>query len=219
MYHMPKRTRADRINEVLDLVALTDRRHDLVSTFSGGMARRLEIARGMLHSPEVLFLDEPTVGLDPQTRTLIWDELLAMRAGRQLTVLFTTHHMHEAEVADRIAIIDHGRIAVSGTPADLKASIGADTITLRTRNDAAALRALEAAGYPATAAIDGVVIQAVRPHEEVGRAVEAVGGGVEFVQVHQCSLDDVFLHYTGRQIREQPVETHSEIGRAWVRRR
>ncbi|MBV9485039.1 MAG: ATP-binding cassette domain-containing protein [Frankiaceae bacterium] len=219
MYHMPRRIRAQRIDHVLELVGLEDRRNDLVATFSGGMARRLEIARGMLHSPELLFLDEPTVGLDPQTRTLIWQELLAMRAAANLTVLFTTHHMHEAEIADRIAIIDHGRIAAIGTPGELKTSITADTITLRTRNDAAALDALQAAGYHATLGAAGILIETTNPDAEVGRAVEAIGGGVEFVQIHRCSLDDVFLHYTGRQIREPAAEAHSEIGRAWVRRR
>jgi ABC-2 type transport system ATP-binding protein len=219
LYRVPKRLRAERIRRVLDLVALTDRRHDLVSTYSGGMARRLEIARGMLHDPEVLFLDEPTVGLDPQTRTLMWDHILATRAEAKVTVLFTTHHMHEAEVADRVAIIDHGRVIAIDTPADLKASIGVDTIWLTTRDDAAAVRALVAAGYRATAGTGGISIEVANGEAEVGRAVEAIGGGVEFVRVHQPTLDDVFLHYTGRQIREQPGETHSELGRAWVGRR
>jgi ABC-2 type transport system ATP-binding protein len=184
------------------------------------MARRLEIARAMLHQPDVLFLDEPTVGLDPQTRTLIWEHLLAMRTQAQVTVMFTTHHMHEAEIADRVAIIDHGRVVAVATPAELKASVGTATIQLRTRDDAAALCALTAAGYHASAATDGIRIAVANGEAEVGHAVEVIGGGVEFVRVHQPTLDDVFLHYTGRQIRDEPNgENHSELGRAWVRRR
>ena len=111
----PQSTRS--ISRVLELVALGARRRDLVSTFSGGMARRLEIARGMLHTPSVLFLDEPTIGLDPQTRALMWEDVLRMRAEEGVTIFLTTHYMDEAEYADRIAIIDHGRIVALDTPA------------------------------------------------------------------------------------------------------
>jgi ABC-2 type transport system ATP-binding protein len=138
LYHVPRAQVKARIDRVLRLVALEDRRHDLVSTFSGGMARRLEIARGMLHTPAVLFLDEPTVGLDPQTRTLVWEDVLRLRREEQMTIFLTTHYMDEAEYADRIAIIDHGLIVATGTPDELKHQVGADTVELVTADDAAA---------------------------------------------------------------------------------
>jgi ABC-2 type transport system ATP-binding protein len=219
MYRVPKQQRSQRIDRVLDLVALTDRRHDLVSTFSGGMARRLEIARGMLHTPTVLFLDEPTIGLDPQTRALMWHDVLALRRHEGVTVFLTTHYMDEAEVADRIGIIDHGHLVALDTPANLKASVGADTIELHTSDDAAALRSVESAGYTATAGPESITVFTADGEGQVGRLVEAVGGGVQLVHVHRPTLDDVFLHYTGRQIREQPAEAHSAMARAWGRRR
>jgi ABC-2 type transport system ATP-binding protein len=155
LYHVPPDRVEARIARVLDLVELADRRRDLVSEFSGGMARRLEIARGMLHTPAVLFLDEPTVGLDPQTRALMWEDVLRLRAEEGVTVFLTTHYMDEAEYADRIAIIDRGRIVALGTPDALKAEIGADTVELATADDQLALDRLHAAGYKSGAAPTG----------------------------------------------------------------
>jgi ABC-2 type transport system ATP-binding protein len=116
LYDIPRAQVGERIDRVLTLVALEDRRSDLISTFSGGMARRLEIARGMLHTPAVLFLDEPTIGLDPQTRALMWEDVLRLRREQGVTIFLTTHYMDEAEYADRIAIIDHGSIVALDTP-------------------------------------------------------------------------------------------------------
>src|SRR5664280_1668878 len=129
LYGVPRDQVDGRITKVMDLVALSDRRKDLVSTYSGGMARRLEIARGMLHTPKVLFLDEPTIGLDPQTRALMWEDVLRLREEEGVTISLTTHYMDEAEYADRIAIIDHGAIVALDTPDALKALVGADTVT------------------------------------------------------------------------------------------
>lgn len=120
LYHMNKDVIATRIPEVLELVELSDRRKEIVKRFSGGMKRRLEIARGLMHRPRILFLDEPTIGLDPQTRAHIWDYVLKMRKESGLTIFMTTHYMQEAEVCDRIAIIDHGNIIALDTPAKLK---------------------------------------------------------------------------------------------------
>ena len=120
LYGIPSELVAPRIDRVLELVALTERRSDLVANYSGGMARRLEIARGMLHTPTVLFLDEPTLGLDPQTRALMWEDVLRLRAEEGVTVFLTTHYMEEAEYADRIAIIDYGRIVALDTPDNLR---------------------------------------------------------------------------------------------------
>ena len=219
MYRVPKAALERRISRVLELVALADRRHDLVSTFSGGMARRLEIARGMLHTPRVLFLDEPTLGLDPQTRAVIWADLLELRRTEGVTIFLTTHYMDEAEVADRIAIIDRGRLVALDTPEKLKASVGADTVELRTSDDVAALRAVRDAGYRAVPGDGGITVFTDAGEAQVGRLVELVGGGVDQVHLHRPTLDDVFLHFTGRQIREQAAEAHSGMARAWGHRR
>src|SRR5665213_2205835 len=139
LYGVPHAQIAPRIARVLGLVALSDRGKDLVSTYSGGMARRLEIARGMLHTPKVLFLDEPTVGLDPQTRALMWEDVMRLRDEEGVTIFLTTHYMDEAEYAGRIAIIDRGSIVAVDTPDVLKASVGRDSVSLETTADGAAL--------------------------------------------------------------------------------
>jgi ABC-2 type transport system ATP-binding protein len=206
LYHVPHGQVEERIGRVLRLVALEDRRHDLVSTFSGGMGRRLEIARGMLHTPAVLFLDEPTVGLDPQTRALVWEDVLRLRREEQVTVFLTTHYMDEAEYADRIAIIDHGLIVATGTPEELKRQVGADTIELATADDAAAAAHITAAGFRVQAGEDHLVVFAEDGEAQVPRLIEAAGVRVRTVHVHRPTLDDVFLHYTGRQIRDSHAE-------------
>jgi ABC-2 type transport system ATP-binding protein len=206
LYHVPHGQVEERIGRVLRLVALEDRRHDLVSTFSGGMARRLEIARGMLHTPAVLFLDEPTVGLDPQTRALVWEDVLRLRREEQVTVFLTTHYMDEAENADRIAIIDHGVIVATGTPEELKRQVGADTIELITADDAAAAAHVTAAGFRVRAGDGHIVVFAEDGEAQVPRLIEAAGVRVRSVHVHRPTLDDVFLHYTGRQIRDEHAE-------------
>ncbi len=215
LYGVPKKYRKERIERVLELVKLADRGSDLVSTFSGGMARRLEIARGMLHTPAVLFLDEPTIGLDPQTRSLMWDDVMTLRREEGVTIFLTTHYMDEAEVADRIAIIDHGQIVALDTPERLKAIIGADTVDLETGNDAAAFEVIKAAGFQVERGAERVTVFTENGEGEVARLVELVGGGVRSVHVHRPTLDDVFLHFTGREIREQPGESHTGMGRAW----
>jgi ABC-2 type transport system ATP-binding protein len=206
LYHVPHGQVEQRIGRVLRLVALEDRRHDLVSTFSGGMARRLEIARGMLHTPAVLFLDEPTVGLDPQTRALVWEDVLRLRREEQATVFLTTHYMDEAEYADRIAIIDHGSIVATGAPDELKRHVGADSIELVTADNAAAAKHVAAAGFRVRAGDGQVVVFAEDGEAQVPRLIEAAGVRVRSVHVHRPTLDDVFLHYTGRQIRDEHAE-------------
>ncbi len=206
LYHVPAAQVGERIDRVLRLVALEDRRHDLVSTFSGGMARRLEIARGMLHTPAVLFLDEPTVGLDPQTRVLVWEDVLRLRREEQMAIFLTTHYMDEAEYADRVAIIDHGSIVATGTPDELKRQVGADTVELVTADDGAAAAHLEAAGFQVRRGEEQLVISAEDGEAAVPRLIEAAGVRVRTVDVHRPTLDDVFLHYTGRQIRDEHAE-------------
>src|SRR5215469_4644916 len=138
LYNVPRADRAARIDGVLDMVELQERASSQVKTFSGGMKRRLEIARGILHYPQVLFLDEPTLGLDPQTRSRIWEYLHELRLREGITVFMTTHYMDEAEFCDRIAIIDHGKIIAMGTPDELKAMVGGDVVAVQTREVAAA---------------------------------------------------------------------------------
>jgi len=203
LYGVPSDQVAARITRVFELVALSDRRKDLVSTYSGGMARRLEIARGMLHTPRVLFLDEPTVGLDPQTRALIWEDIHRLRREEGITIFLTTHYMDEAENAERIAIIDYGEIIALDTPDALKASVGSDTIALETADDDAALVALRAAGYKVERTDGGLTAYVEDEEAAVGSVVAAVGVPVRMVRAHRPTLDDVFLHYTGRAIREQ----------------
>jgi ABC-2 type transport system ATP-binding protein len=219
LYRVPQEILEARIDEVLHLVSLGGRRRDLVSTFSGGMARRLEIARGMLHTPTVLFLDEPTLGLDPQTRALVWDDVLALRRDQGVSVFLTTHYMEEAEVADRIGIIDQGRIVALDSPDGLKASLAADTVELHTGDDRSAIETLRAMGYRAESSEGRLRVFTADGENQVGRMVEAIGGGVSYVHVHRPTLDDVFLHTTGREIREEGAPMPSARARAWRRRR
>ncbi|RFU20130.1 ATP-binding cassette domain-containing protein [Geodermatophilus marinus] len=198
------RPEADRrIAEVLDMVALTDRRTDRVDKFSGGMKRRLEIARGLVHAPQVLFLDEPTIGLDPQTRAAIWDHLTWLRDNTDITVFVTTHYMDEAEHCDRIAIMDHGEIVVEDTPEALKSSVGTDRIALRTDDDELAIaRVRERLGVEAGMHEGQVTLAVAEGAAVVPRLFTELGVGIRSVTVTRPSLDDVFLTYTGRTIRD-----------------
>ncbi|MGP0100827.1 MAG: ATP-binding cassette domain-containing protein, partial [Solirubrobacteraceae bacterium] len=193
--------------------------YDLVSEFSGGMARRLEIARALMHVPRVLFLDEPTIGLDPQTRTLMWEDVLRLREEANVTVFLTTHYMDEAEYADRIAIIDRGKIVALDTPQALKAQIGADTVDLGTTDDAAAIAALQRAGYRVEPVSGEARVFVENGENAVAALIETVGVPVLNVHVHRPTLDDVFLHYTGRQIREAHADAIPARVRAWHGRR
>jgi ABC-2 type transport system ATP-binding protein len=219
LYRVPSGEVDERIARVLEFVDLSDRRYDLVSEFSGGMARRLEIARALMHVPRVLFLDEPTIGLDPQTRALMWEDVLRLREESNVTVFLTTHYMDEAEYADRIAIIDHGKIVALDTPQALKAEIGADTVDLGTTDDVAAIAALRRAGYRVQDVSGGARVFVENGENAVAALVETVGVPVLNVHVHQPTLDDVFLHYTGREIRESHAEAVPARVRAWHGRR
>jgi ABC-2 type transport system ATP-binding protein len=185
------------------MVDLWERRGDLVQTFSGGMRRRLEIARGLLHSPQVLFLDEPTIGLDPQTRASIWDYLEELHRRQEITVFVTTHYMDEAEHCDRIAIVDQGRIVALDTPAALKSGIGKDRVQITTEDDARAIGEL-AARFDLEAAVhEGAVTFAVAEGAAfVPRLFAGLDTAINSVTVTRPSLDDVFLAYTGRTIRD-----------------
>jgi ABC-2 type transport system ATP-binding protein len=203
LYGVPRAQIISRSKQVLEMVGLWDRRGSKVATFSGGMKRRLEIARGLLHSPRVLFLDEPTVGLDPQTRLSIWRYLEELRTREEITIFLTTHYMDEAENCDRIAIIDKGRVIALGTPGALKASIGTDRVQITTADDDAAIVAIRERFGIESERRDGEVMFQVPDGERfVPRLFAELGMPIRSVSVARPSLDDVFLSYTGSTIHD-----------------
>jgi ABC-2 type transport system ATP-binding protein len=168
------------------------------------MKRRLEIARGLLHYPRVLFLDEPTLGLDPQTRYLLWEHIRALRRQENLTIFMTTHYMDEAENCDRIAIIDHGQIVALDTPNGLKDMVGGDLVTLQAENNGAAVQELKERYNISAEVQDGMVVFSVpRGEEFIPEFVRGFNNRLLSVGVRRPTLDDVFLKVTGRVIREQ----------------
>ena len=203
LYGVPRELVLERMRQVMAMVGLWERRGSLVNTFSGGMKRRLEIARGLLHSPRVLFLDEPTVGLDPQTRSSIWGYIRELKEREDITIFLTTHYMDEAEYCDRIAIMDQGRIIVLDTPEALKASVGKDRIQIETDDDAAAIAALqERFGIEAKVAEGAVTFGVSEGEHFVPRLFAELGLPIRAVSVARPSLDDVFMSYTGTTIRD-----------------
>ncbi|MCL6611123.1 MAG: ATP-binding cassette domain-containing protein [Peptococcaceae bacterium] len=204
LYNVEKRTLARRMAEVLEMVELSDRKDARVKTYSGGMKRRLEIARGLIHYPRVLFLDEPTVGLDPQTRNRIWTYIRELRDREKLTIFMTTHYMDEAEHCDRIAIIDHGRIVALDTPANLKKMVGGDLITLRTPFRKEVKRFVEEKFNLAVQEPGDYLLMEVAGGESfIPVLAGELGGRIHSISLHRPTLDDVFLKLTGRDIREE----------------
>ncbi|MHB8719138.1 MAG: ATP-binding cassette domain-containing protein [Candidatus Dormibacteria bacterium] len=219
-YGVPRGVRRERIDAAFRTVSLADRADSTVMTYSGGMKRRLEIARGILHHPEVLFLDEPTQGLDPQTRAVVWDHLREIRATTGLTVFMTTHYMEEAEWCDRIAIIDNGTIVAMGTPGELKARVGGDVVVLATSDNARAAAELRAR-LQVEAMADGDSLRLEVPDGAafVPRIFPALSVAVTSVSVRRPSLDDVFLKLTGRAIREEEGQGRQAMMRAMAMHR
>jgi ABC-2 type transport system ATP-binding protein len=209
---------APRMQQVLEMVGLWERRDTVVGTYSGGMRRRLEIARGMMHSPRVLFLDEPTIGLDPQTRRSIWSYIRELKEREEITIFMTTHYMDEAEWCDRIAIMDHGEIVALDTPETLKAQIGKDRIAIHTDNNDAAIAALqEVFGIEATVA-EGAVIFGVPSGEAfVPRLFAELGIPIKSVSVSRPTLDDVFMSHTGTTIRDAEEDAAKNRNRMMMR--
>ncbi len=216
IYHTPSKTRETRIREVLELVGLDDRRKDIVKTFSGGMKRRLEVARGLLHEPQTLFLDEPTVGLDPQTRRSVWEHVLRLRDTTGLTIFMTTHYMEEAEYCDRIGIIDDGRLIALDTPTALKKGVGQDVVSFTTSDNAKAETEIaQWTGQPVqsdngTLSIEGESGQALAA--SLIRYLTLHDIEVRSVTVKAPSLEDVFVRLTGRVIREETVGSRERMG-------
>src|SRR3954462_3142171 len=190
-----------RMEQVLRMVGLWERKDGGVMTFSGGMRRRLEIARGLMHSPRVLFLDEPTLGLDPQTRSSIWRYIGELRESERITIFMTTHYMDEAEMCDRIAIMDSGRIVALDTPEALKAQVGADRVRNETDDNDAAVAALaERFGVEGRLAEGGVIFHVAGGEEFIPRLFAEFAIPIRAVSVSRPTLDDVFMAHTGTTI-------------------
>ena len=216
-----------RSDELMRMVDLAEKSRDLVRTYSGGMKRRLEIARGLLHRPKVLFLDEPTLGLDPQTRRHIWEYLRKLRDQRGVTMFMTTHYMEEAEHCDRIAIIDHGRLVAVDTPENLKGLVGGDIVTLRTSDDELARSRIrqEHRIEPRTGPEGQLIVETDRGDRFIPKVIESFANGSKPVEVlsvnlRRPTLEDVFIKLTGRAIRQEEADPKDRLrqrGRMWGR--
>jgi len=218
IYKVPRKERNSRIDELLAMAELEDRRKSLVRTFSGGMKRRLEIIRGLLHAPKVLFLDEPTLGLDPQTRNRIWDYLHALRRTKSITFFLTTHYMDEAENCDRIAVIDYGRIIALDTPDNLKRMVKGDVVTVRTQDDVLARKELiEKYNVLVQSDASGLHFEMPNGEEFIPRLIKDSSVPILAVSVRRPTLDDVFLKLTGREIRSENATDRDHL-RSRVRR-
>ncbi len=210
LYRMPKAERQKKIREILSLIELEDKADVLIENYSGGMKRRLEIGRGLLHEPRVLFLDEPTLGLDAQTRRKIWEYIKKLNEKRRITILLTTHYIEEADfLCSRVAFIDHGKIVAMGTPKVLKDSMGGDVVSLQFSGNVGTLEARLSKGTGVKEVkrhdntldvrLDGADRYIPWMLDQAGKA----GVKVASVNLHKPSLEDVFIHYTGNAIREE----------------
>ena len=217
LYGVQSKLVPDRMRQVLEMVGLWERRDSPVRNFSGGMRRRLEIARGFLHSPRVLFLDEPTIGLDPQTRRSIWTYIRELKEAEDITIFLTTHYMDEAEWCDRIAIMDHGQIVALDSPEALKEGVGADTVRIHTGDDEAAIAALaDRFGLEAVVSEGAVTFRVPAGEEFVPRLFAELGVPIRAVNVSRPTLDDVFMSFTGTSIRDAEEDTAKASNRAMM---
>jgi ABC-2 type transport system ATP-binding protein len=204
LYSVPRHARRQRIDEVLELVGLSERKHDQVKTYSGGMRRRLEIARGLLHKPKVMFLDEPTLGLDPASRESMWKYVQRLVREEKVTIILTTHYMEEADMlCDRIGIIDKGRIVALDTPAGLKAGLGGDIIRIKTKDDMEKVRQFDFVNKVEHS--DGFLVLSVK---DAKKALPVLLQHVEAESAEFASptLNDVFIQITGRNIDKEQAE-------------
>ncbi len=219
-YGIPSKERKDRIKYLLEMVGLTERANDLVAVYSGGMRRRLEVARVLVHRPKILFLDEPTIGLDPQSRHVVWDFLRKLREGDSMTVFLTTHYMEEAEaLCNRVAIIDSGKIIAIGSPDELKSQLpGNDIVSLAFENLSEGI----VARIKALTFVHKVNIEdnSIRVYVDSGAQnllmlideIKSSGGKILAATIHEQSLEDVFIHYTGKSIREETRKVSFLVG-------
>lgn len=220
LYDVPAKQRNESINELLELVDLTKWRGAQTKTLSGGMRRRLEIARGLVHSPKIFFLDEPTTGLDPVSRVAVWEMLTNIKKQRQLTILITTHYMDEADrLCDRIAIVDHGKLVALDTPAQLKATVPGSTVIEAQFENAAPDWAARLADLPAVTSVqhEGAGMYRILTGDGTLTTTQLVetamrsGTKIKTLSVQNTTLDDVFVHYTGRQLRDELVKAYGFV--------
>ena len=222
LYDVKRIERKKRIDDALHFVGLYERRNDLVKKFSGGMKRRLEVARGLIHKPRILFLDEPTLRLDPQTRANLWEFIVELPRKHNVTIFMTTHYMEEAEVCDRIAIIDNGKIIITGTPDELKKTVGGDVIYIKTSDNKKAKLEIEKLFNADVSEKDGeLFFTSLRGDACIPEIIKTIGETVLSVRLQRPTLNDVFLKMTGKEIRKLDVsstDTIKEEIRAYRRR-
>ena len=203
LYGLHGRAMKERVKEALERVGLSDRAGDRVETLSGGLQRRLELAKGLLHGPDLLLLDEPSTGLDPGARRDLWQYLTYLRDSDGVTILVTTHLLDEAERCDRLGILDQGRLVAQGTPEELKKKIGGDVIVLAARDPETLRRQIEERfGLPATTVNSTVRLERERGLEFIAQLVEAFPGQIDAVSDSKPTLEDVFIHETGHRLGE-----------------
>ncbi len=204
VYGVGRDVARERITELLQMVDLYDRRKDQVLTYSGGMRRRLEVARGLVHYPTVLFLDEPTIGLDPQSRKHLWNYVLDLAKKENITIFLTTHYMEEAEHCSRIAIMDTGKIIALDTPQGLKNAIGGDALTISTADDEEAARILrESMSLEPHQVANGIHVAVPNGDQAIPQIISMLPMEVHSVKLTRPTLDDVFIELTGRQLRDE----------------
>jgi ABC-2 type transport system ATP-binding protein len=217
LYRIPGTVRQQRIGDLLKLVELEERQHSLVKTFSGGMRRRLEIARGLLHEPKVLFLDEPTLGLDPQTRNHLWSYIEQLNKEKGITIILTTHYMDEADrLCDRVAIIDKGKIIALDTPEKLKEEIGGDLITIKSPEREKLYAKINTLSWvnhvePHDGSVTIKLENAERHVAELAQLSATNGIAIDSISIHKPTLEDVFLYFTGRTIREEEISSKEHM--------
>lgn len=213
LYNVPRKEQENRIRSVLELVDLWERKDDIVRTFSGGMKRRLEISRGLIHHPELLFLDEPTLGLDPQTRFNIWEYILKLKKQREMSIFLTTHYMNEAEYCDQIAVMDHGKIIAMGSPDELKNKVGGDIITLASEEKVKLKAEIETKYSLKVKEQDGFLqIEVPQGDTFLPKLFNELQTKIDSIELRKPTLEDVFLTLTGRKIREE-LASEKEIMR------
>jgi len=212
LYSVKKSEIRERVEDALQFVGLYDRREETVKRYSGGMKRRLEVARGLIHRPSVLFLDEPTLGLDPQSRANLWEFIRRLPERHGVTVFMTTHYMDEAEVCDRIAIIDAGSIIAEGSPSEMKKTVGGDVIHLRTTdNELAAWKLREKLSLDATDHEGSLYITTQRGDKRIPDIIRTLSDIVVSVSLERPTINDVFLKLTGKGIREAGASRRDDI--------
>jgi ABC-2 type transport system ATP-binding protein len=224
LYGMPAKERKTRIHDVLNFLELTDRANDMVNTFSGGMMRRLEIAQALVNRPRVLFLDEPSIGLDPNARRIIWGLIKKLRDEFNTTIMMTTHDMGEADIlCDRIGIMNRGHLATLGKPSQLKTAVGGDIITINSSNPNCYQKVKDLGYSTITNSPDGhcdlVVSNGETLIPQLLDSLNAAGVQVESVSLKKPTLDDVFLKYTGDRIEEGDTFTETRRARRSFKRR